>query len=429
MKYAHITFAILALVSLSMSVDVFGQQSRSAGSANASPAWVQLAKLSSSDPKAYGNGGSVAISGNVIVVGAPGTFGGGLASVFVMPGGGWGNTTETAFLRPSDKPPGSNFGNSVAISGSVIAVGAPFSPPNLGGAVYVFVEPSGGWKGTVTETAKLTPSDATPNGGMGWSVAITGNTIVAGSPYQGNSAGGVYVFTKPSGGWTSATQTAKLVASDGQANQYFGTSVSVSGGVIVVGSPYATVGNTKEQGAAYVYVEPAAGWSNTTQTAKLAASDGQQYDDLGQSVSISGQAVAAGAFGQGAGAVYVFVESAGGWINATQTAKLTAAGGNAGDELGASVAIEGNFIVAGAPWFSPSNNQKFFHEGAGYIFVKPATGWANEMQTATLTGSDARLGAYLGTSVAISGNTTVSGASFNNYNLGATYVFSTFAGQ
>jgi hypothetical protein len=201
-----------------------------------------------------------------------------------------------------------------------------------------------------------------------------------------------------------------------------------------VGSPYEAIGAKQAQGGAYVYVEPASGWKNATQSAKLTASDGQQYDEFATSVSISGQTIAAGALGvnQTQGAAYVFVEPSSGWTNMTQTAKLTATGPNAGQELGSSVAIQNNFIVAGAPWFSHSTNSltsPFFHEGADYIFTEPATGWGNETQSAIVTGSDARFGAYLGSSVAISGNTIVSGALFNNYNVGAAYVFSPYVPQ
>lgn len=424
-------FALFGVVSVSLSTAASGQQSGHAANPNASTPWVQLAKLSPSSLTAYGNGTSVAISGNVIVVGAPN---GGFASVYVMSGGGWENMVESARLTASDAPPGSTFGNSVAILGNIIVVGDPeeFAFPSQPGAVYVFDEPSGGWSGTLTQTAKLTASDALAGDGMGSSVSISGKTIVAGAPYQSNSVGTAYVFTKPAGGWTNATQTAKLTASDGQTNEEFGISVSASGNVVVAGSPYETVGSNQAQGAAYVYVEPAGGWVNATQTAKLTASDGQHYDYLGFSVSISGQVLAAGAFDQGPGAAYVFVEPPGGWINTTQTAKLTAAGGNAGDQLGASVATDGNVVVSGAPWFSHSPNDltsPFFHEGAAYVFVKPTSGWASETQAATLTGSDARFGAYLGTSLAISGKTAVAGALFNNLNRGAGYVFSTFSGQ
>jgi FG-GAP repeat protein len=425
-------FAFFGLVSLALNTAAFGQQPGHTPP-NASTPWVQLAKLSTLNPYAPRIGGSIAISGNVVVVGGEYNQ---EALVYVMPAGGWQNMLPTASLKASDELACGAFGYSVSISGNTIVVGDPetYCFHGASGAAYVFVEPPGGWSGTIMQTATLTASDGSTGDSVGNSVSLgsDGNTIVTGAPLQSNQLGAAYVFTKPAGGWTNTTQTAKLTPSDGQANEDFGLAVAASSSVVAVGSPYETVGANQGQGAAYMYVEPPGGWSNATQTAKLTASDGQAYDYLGSAVSLSGQVLAAGAFDQGPGAVYVFVENSGGWVNATQTAKLTAAGGNPGDQLGASVVVSNNFIVAGAPWFSHSANDltsPFFHEGMDYIFAKPATGWASETQSAMVTGSDARLGAYLGSSVAISGNTVVSGALFNNYNVGAAYVFTPYVPQ
>ena len=344
---------------------------------------------------------------------------------------------QTATLTASDEQGCGIFGNSVSISGNTIVVGdpAPYCYPGEPGAAYVFVQPAGGWGGTLTQTAKLTASDAATGDGVGASVSIDHNTVVVGAPYQSSGAGAAYVFVKPSGGWTSSTQTAKLNASDAAANDNFGYSVSLSGSVAVAGAPYEPMGGNN-YGAAYVYVEPSGGWANSPQTAKLTALDTETYGSLGLSVSISGTTVVAGAEGtnvnnQAQGAAYVFVEPSVGWTNATQVAKLTASNGNAGDRFGASVATNGGLIVAGAPWFSnaPNQNSAFSRQGAAYIFVKPSSGWASATQAATLTGSDARFSAFLGTSVAVSGTAALSGALFNNRNLGAGYVFSAFTPQ
>ena len=77
------------------------------------------------------------------------------------------------------------------------------------------------------QQARLTASDATSFDGLGYSVAISGNTVVVGSPYQsfGNDAaqGAVYVFVMPGGGWaTDTTQTAELTASDGATSDELG---------------------------------------------------------------------------------------------------------------------------------------------------------------------------------------------------------------
>jgi len=398
--------------------------------------WVQLAKLSTLNPYAPRIGGSIAISGNVVVVGGQYNR---ETVVYVMPKNGWQNMLPTASLQASSEPGCGSFGYSVAISGNTIVVSDPETYCFHGGsgAAYVFVEPPGGWSGTITQTATLTASDGATGDSVGESVSISGDTIIAGAPFQSNGDGSAYVFVKPASGWANGTQTAKLTATDVAANDNFGASVSISGSVAVVGSPYEPMG-TNDYGAAYVFVEPAGGWANATQTAKLTALDSAAYGPLGSAVSISGQTIVAGALNstvgsnQGQGAAYVFVEPPGGWSNMTQTAKLTAAGGYSGDQFGESVAATDNLIVAGAPWFSHSNNDltsPFFHEGADYIFSKPAGGWSTGTQSAMVTGSDAKLGAYLGSSVGISGNTVVSGALFNNYSTGAAYVFSPYTPQ
>ena len=150
-------------------------------------------------------------------------------------------------------------------------------------------------------------------------------------------------------------QTAKLTASDGAADDYFGCSVSISGNTVVVGAPHATVGGNSDQGAAYVFTEPGSGWANMTQTAKLTASDGTAGDDFGSSVSISGNTVVVGADVPRSAATATrgrptcSRSPAPAWANMTQTAKLTASDGAAGDYFGDSVSISGNTVVVGAP--------------------------------------------------------------------------------
>ena len=400
--------------------------------------WSQIAKLSGQGAGA-GNGASVAISGNTIVVGAPvgyGSSGSGVAYVFVKPASGWGNKIQTAQLKSSDGQFCDLLGTSVAIVGNIIVVGAPQNYYICGGyaagAVYVFVEPPGGWTGTVTETAKLTASDGAINDALGYSISISGNTVVAGAPgtIPSSKSGAAYVFVESASGWANMTQTAKLTESDGTADDAFGLSVSVSGSTVVAGSPYAS------SGAGYVFVEPSGGWKNATQTAKLLASDGAAGDSLGYSVSVSGGTAAVGApyakIGSNAeqGAAYVFVEPAAGWSNATQTAKLTESDGLSGDYLGYSVAVNSTRVVAGASYYmrGPHTSgggvaESYFHEGAVYVFSKPSGGWITTSSKIKLTGSDARFASYLGSSVAIGGSDVVAGAPGLERGVGAAYLF------
>ena len=186
---------------------------------------------------------------------------------------------------------------------------------------------------SATETAKLTASDGAADDSFGTSVAVSGDTVVVGAPLDSGASAGqgsAYVFVEPGGGWVSATETAKLTASDASVDDAFGHSVAVSGDTVVVGAWFDNVGPNANQGSAYVFVEPGGGWVSATETAKLTASDGAGNDRLGQSVAASGDTAAVGAYfdniGTSAdqGSAYVFVEPGGGWVSATETAKLTA---------------------------------------------------------------------------------------------------------
>jgi hypothetical protein len=353
--------------------------------------FFQLAKLTASDGAASDYlGASVAISGDTIAVGAPGAVVSGVANtgavyVFVKPAGGWANATQTAKLTESNILHQDDFlGQSVAISGDTIVAGAP-GRGGRRGTVYVFVKPAGGWTNT-TQTAQLYAfddgSDEIRGERLGTSVAISGDTIAAGAEgwpftfgFGAHFQGAVYVFVEPAGGWTSMTQTARLTRSNGNNYTYFGHSMAISGDTIVAAA---------FTNAAYVFVEPAGGWTDATETANLTPSDGAP-----RQVAISDDTIVTDGG-------YVFVEPAGGWTSGSETAKLTTSDGQG--LLGA-VAISGDTIVA----------------GAGYLFLKPPDGWANGTEAAKLTASD---GNYFGP-LAISGDTVVAGGG------GAAYVFRT----
>jgi hypothetical protein len=106
----------------------------------------------------------------------------------------------------------------------------------------------------------------------------------------------------PAAGWANATQTAELTASDGGAEDGLGSAVAVSGSTIVAGAPFHEAGINAEQGAAYVFTMPAAGWANAPQAAELTASDGVAEDGLGSAVGVSGNTIVAGAPGHKVGA-------------------------------------------------------------------------------------------------------------------------------
>jgi len=409
-------------------------------------AYVQQAKLTALDGVASASfGGAVAVSGNTMVVGATGTTVGGIkqgaAYVFTQTGSTW---IETAELTASDGAAGDSFGTSVSISGNTVVVGAKYATVGRNskqGTAYVFTEPVSGWM-TMTQTAKLTASDGAASDFFGNAVVVSGNTMVVAAynaTVGGNSKQGTaYVFAEPSSGWSgNLTQTAKLTASDGAAGDLFGWSVSISGNTVVVGARFATVGGNATQGAAYVFAEPSSGWSgNLTQTAELTASDGAASDSFGFSVAIDANtgAVVVGAIeatvggNSGQGAAYVFVEPGTGWSGSlTQTAKLTASDGAGDDLFGRSVAISADdTIVVGVSGATIGD----YTQGAAYVFVEPNSGWSGNLtQTQKLTSSDGATGGGFGSSVAIDSetDTVVVGAAAatvgGNSGQGAAYIF------
>ncbi len=144
---------------------------------------------------------------------------------------------QLAKLLPDDGAAGDVFGESVSISGDVAVVGARLDDDNgnASGSAYVFR-----WNGSAwVQQAKLTASDGAAGDFFGFSVSISGDVAVIGAFFDddnGINSGSAYVFQKPVGGWVDMTQTAKLTASDGAANDIFGHSVSISGEVAVVGA-------------------------------------------------------------------------------------------------------------------------------------------------------------------------------------------------
>jgi hypothetical protein len=360
----------------------------------------QTAVLSFSGPPTdWGWSMSVAVSGNTVVVGESGTESvPGAAYVFVQPPSGWTDMTETAKLTASDAAVNDEFGWSVAIDGGIVVVGATQAVNNAGpGAAYLFVKPASGWT-DMTQTAKLTASDAQINDQVGADVGVSGNNVVVDTWSENTpQLDAAYVFTKPSGGWADMTETAKLTDATVSQSDRFGASVAISDGTVAVGAFQRTVGSNQAQGAVYVFPIPPGGWATTSKpTVRLTASDGQTDDELGYSVAISGNTVVAGTLIQGSpGAAYVFTEAAGGWASMTETSKLTASDGAAGWEFGMAVAISGNTVVAGAPGANlttlgtcPSCAQA---GGAAYLFSGPGSTTGEDFALSPTSSSSASI--------------------------------------
>jgi len=264
------------------------------------------------------------------------------------------------------------FGEAVAVSGRTIVVGASRDDDNgdRSGSAYVFVEPPGGWSGILTEDAKLLPTDGAASDFFGFAVAVSGSTVVAGATGHDDN-GSAYVFREPTGGWAGTlAQSANLLPFEAGTFDVFGDSVGVSGPDVVVGAP-SRDGATSGEGAAYVFTEPPGGWAGTlTESALLLASEPGFLYRLGGSVAISGSRLVAGSRGHhegtdDTGAVYLFNRPGGGWSGTlTENAKLLASDAAANDFLGSAVAFDGHTVVAGAP--GDDDNGPAF--GSAYVF-------------------------------------------------------------
>ncbi|MDQ3013132.1 MAG: putative Ig domain-containing protein, partial [Acidobacteriota bacterium] len=294
--------------------------------------WAQQAKLTASDGATNDQFGTrVTISGDTIVVGAylddvnfPDQ---GSAYVFVRSGTTWAQQQK---LIRSTGTAGDNFGASVAISGDTVVIGVPNAPGGYEG-MYIFTRSGATWANSYTLVGGGVSN-------LGTSVAISGNTAVGGAPRVNGYEGLAYVSTRNGTNWTTQT----LTASDGAANDAFGSSVAVSGETVVVGAE----GDDNNRGAAYVFTRNGTTWTEQ----KLTATDGAAGDRFGVSVAISGDTAVIGAHADDVnfadqGSAYVFVRSGTEW--AFQQ-KLAATDGAASALFGYSVAISGETVVVGA---------------------------------------------------------------------------------
>jgi FG-GAP repeat len=307
--------------------------------------------------------------------------------VFERPAGGWIDAHEDGKLTPSGNT-GFLFGDSVAVSGDSVIVGAEWSKVgthDMQWAAYVFVRPAGGWTDG-NETARLTSSTGASNDLFARGVAIDGDTAVAGAPgvnVAGNTPnrGAVYVFVAPSGpdSWTSdSTPNATLVASEGATSDFFGFSVAISGRTLVAGALQDDIGSSNTQGSGYVFERPAGGWADEIESAHLVASDGGPADRLGTSAAIHGDSIVLGAAGHDVGsktdqgAAYLFNKPAGGWLTApnplNEDAELVAADGHMDDQFGGAVGLSAEAIVAGARGGDFGNGS---NQGSAYVLGQP----------------------------------------------------------
>ncbi|MEM9303471.1 MAG: carboxypeptidase regulatory-like domain-containing protein [Pseudomonadota bacterium] len=314
-------------------------------------------------------GSAVAIDGGLLVVGATGSASqakgsGSLKQSAYLFQAGSGGADQLRQLVASNlaNATSSGFGTSVAISGNLMVVGAPsgqkesadgageVSGTDSGAAVVFEID-----GGNATQVGVLTDPAGASGDGFGTAVAVSGPTVAAGIPNKqtsGLSTGAAAVFERLGQNLFSAPMEATGTA-DGDA---FGASLALDGVSMVVGAPGAdTV--AQEAGSAFVF---AIDGDTLVQRAELVPIDPQTEEPLGRagglfgtSVSVQAGAIAIGAIGEdgaaaGSGAAYVYTrrDGASNWALGD---RLVSDGGAAGDELGRAVSIDTGTVIVGAP--------------------------------------------------------------------------------
>ena len=287
-------------------------------------------------------GRAVALSADAAVVLAEGHG----AYVFEADGG-WRPTTV---LTPDDEEHFGGYNISAAMVGAEAVLGGP-GAGSEGGAVYLFTRDDDQWR----QRHQFVPTE--DRNEFGRSVAFDGERVVVGdnnNPTTMESwSGSAYVFGRDGGNWT---QEAAL-GSD--AENLFGTAVTIAGDTVLVGAPYAEP-NGQETGAVFVYERADGEWSRRT---TLTPDESVAAGLFGQSVALDGTTAVVGAPGDGGGGAYVFEQTETGW---TRRARLTATAAGSDDDFGWSVAYTGGMAVVGAP--------KAGENGHAYVF-RAADDW------------------------------------------------------
>ena len=349
---------------------------------------------------------SVAVDGYDAAVGSPRTSQRGLAYVFEREGGAWSQAAR--FMGDGLYGLNDQFGQSVAISGNAMLVGA--WSENTGGAVYAFRRHNGLW----VREARFSAAETASGDRFGYSVALRGDVAVAGAPFR-NAA---YVFRWNGQAWT---EQARLVAAGGLNTDDFGQAVALDGETIVVGAPRHDAAGFNV-GSAFVYERQRNGaWQ---QVAALTPAPAWPSSRFGAAIGLHAGVVAVGAPVGGsafpAGATFVYERGGrGGW---TQVAALSDPNAPGSSQIGVSVALDGGILLVGANQFREGAGPT---TGAAYVFERRPAGWH---AVARLTAHDGEDGDWFGAAVGLHGRLGLVGAWRDNPNgsrSGSAYLFAT----
>lgn len=388
-------------------------------SSAAGPIYAQ--QLEASDGAAgdlFGNNSSIA--GDLGVVGAYSNDAidsdSGSAYVFRNLNTVTGTITESVRLSPTDGAENDWFGYSTAVSNNTALVG---SFRSLSAYLFRGVDTA---SGTLNESAILAPTDPVAAIGFGTTISIDGNTALVGASRDlvgGIRPGSVYVYHDLDTASGTINESLKLIASDGSNSEFFGSSVSLSGGTALVGR-YGDSETAFQAGSAYVFRNVDVATGTKTEQVKLLASDGQSNDRFGSSVSLSGSRGIVGTahFSSDVeGSAYFFKDLTFTSGTITETAKLIASDGQPGDDFGMSVGISGQTAIVGAKRdeFSQDN------VGSAYLYTNLDSASGETIEAFKVFASDGADGDSFGSSVSIDGDRFLIGASGKNAGRGMAY--------
>lgn len=394
-----------------------------------------LLKLTASDAaNSDSYGFTVALEGDYALVGAPGADGEGTdrgqAYLYLKSQGGTDGWGQVKTLVASDTADGDYFGVSVSLSGDYAVVGA-VGENGTGtdqGAAYIFYRNQGGtdnWG----QVRKISASDKGDDDGFGFSVSISGETILVGADGEdgaGTDRGAAYIFAKDLGGTDNWGQVAKLVSSVPGDGDRFGYAVCLDADSALVGSPEED-GTGTDRGAAYLFARDLGGTDAWGLVKRIVPSDSADNSSFGNALSLEGALAVVGAGwddvgGTNRGAAYVFGRDVGGTDLWGQIKKLTASDLGDGEFFGYSVDIDGANIVVGASWAAGGGTER----GQAYLFSKDEGGVDNWGQAQRFRASDGANGDWFGWSIAVSGSYILVGASGEDgagTDRGAAYLF------
>jgi hypothetical protein len=364
---------------------------------------------------------SMALVGDSALIGVPNddTAGGidaGSVYVFTRTAGLW---TQQTRLTASDGAANDLFGFSVAMSGSSVLVGAYSDDrPSLAnsGSAYIFTQNAGVW----SQEAKIEPVDSLQGDGFGYSVGLSGDTALIGAPFDeptttlSNNHGSAYIFTRSAGVWSLQQ---KLVAGDAAIGDNYGFSVSLEADSALVGAPRANVSSVSDSGAAYVHVRSGSSWTQQRKLSPAPASDASASDQFGQSVALSGETALIGAFQDDHTLPQVASNGGSAYVflrsGTTWSQQAKLVAADTGNDNRLGSSVALDGDIAVLGAPDPILNAP--GPGSAYVFARTGALWTQQQK---IQATDGATGQRLGSAVAVSGSTLLASAPYQRSEAG-----------